>query len=59
MLMPNDPDAQTEVLDIRLARKVLKEPLVAQMVSEIVSTVLERNSGRVVDVVVSGGRESL
>ena len=51
--------AQTEVLDIRLARKVLKEPLVAQMVSEIVSTVLERNSGRVVDVVVSGGRESL
>ena len=52
--------ARAEVLDtqraITLARKVLKEPLVAEMVSEIVSSVLERNSGKFIDIVVSGGR---
>ena len=36
-----------------------KEPLLAQMISETVSAVLQRNSGRVANFVVSGGGESV
>jgi len=52
--------ARSEALDtqkaISLSRKVLKEPLVAEMVSEIASEVIERNVGKVVEIVVAGGR---
>jgi hypothetical protein len=45
-------DKTTEL--IAILRQVLKEPKMAQLVSEIVAEVFERNSSRVVEILLSG-----
>ena len=45
-------DKTTEL--IAILRQVLKEPKMAQLVSEIVAEVFERNSSRVIEILLSG-----